>query len=101
MDDCSRYILSGDEFDAVTGENNIGIVEDVLNEYGGIRKLKTVITDRGSQYYANPRYKNATRAQTHQPKCLAESKSEHHQTSNTIPSYPSGMVFEATSCGSK
>lgn len=53
LDDSSRYTLTGDEFDAATGKNSIGIVEAVLNEYGGIRKIEQVITDRGSQYYAN------------------------------------------------
>jgi len=33
LDDSSRYILAGDEFDAATGENSIAIVENVLNEY--------------------------------------------------------------------
>jgi len=58
LDDSSRYILAGDEFDAATGENSIAIVENVLNEYGEIRKIKQVITDRGSQYYANKKDKN-------------------------------------------
>lgn len=58
MDDSSRYILAGDEFDAATGENSIGIVGAVLNEYGGIRKIEQVITDRGSQYYANKKDKH-------------------------------------------
>ncbi len=58
LDDSSRYILSGDKFDAATGENSIGIVEDVLNEYGWILKIEQVITDRGSQYYVNKKDKN-------------------------------------------
>ncbi|MCL7410724.1 MAG: hypothetical protein M8350_02780 [Methanosarcinaceae archaeon] len=36
LDDSSRYILAGDEFDAATGKNSIAIVEKVLNEYGWI-----------------------------------------------------------------
>jgi putative transposase len=58
LDDSSRYILAGDEFAAATGENSIGIVAAVLNEYGGIRKIEQVITDRGSQYYANKKDKH-------------------------------------------
>ena len=50
LDDSSRYILAGDESDAATGENCISIVEAVLDEYGWIRKIEQVITDRGSQY---------------------------------------------------
>lgn len=58
MDDSSRYILVGDEFDAATGENSITIVKDVLNKYGEIRKIEQVITDRGIQYYANKKDKH-------------------------------------------
>ncbi|MDF1533509.1 MAG: DDE-type integrase/transposase/recombinase [Methanosarcinaceae archaeon] len=58
LDDSSRYILAGDEFDAATGKNSIAIVEKVLNEYGWIRKVEQIITDRGSQYYANKKDKN-------------------------------------------
>ena len=58
LDDSSRYILAGDEFDAATSENSITIVENVLNEYGWIRKVEQIITDRGSQYYANKKDKN-------------------------------------------
>jgi len=58
LDDSSRYILAGDEFDAATAENSIGIVKDVLDRYGEIRKIEQVITDRGSQYYANKKDKN-------------------------------------------
>ena len=44
MDDSSRYILAGGEFDAVTGENSISIVKDVLNNYWEIRKIEQIIT---------------------------------------------------------
>jgi len=58
LDDSSRYILAGDEFDAATAENSIGIVKEVLDRYGEIHKIEQVITDRGSQYYANKKDKN-------------------------------------------
>jgi transposase InsO family protein len=58
LDDSSRYILAGNEIDAATGENSIVIVENVLNVYEWIRKVKQIITDRGSQYYANKKDKN-------------------------------------------
>jgi len=58
LDGSSRYIRAGDEFDASTGENSINIVEAVLNEYGWIRKIEQVITDRRSQYYTNKKYKH-------------------------------------------
>ena len=60
LDDSSRYILAGGEFDAATGENSISIVMDVLNNYGEIRKIEQVITDHGSQYYANKKDKHGS-----------------------------------------
>ena len=58
MDDSSRYILTGGEFDAAMGENSISIVMDVLDNYGDIREIEQVITNHGSQYYANKKDKH-------------------------------------------
>lgn len=58
LDDSSRYILAGGEFDAATAENSINLVQEVLDEYSWIRKIEQVITDRGSQFYANKKDKN-------------------------------------------
>ena len=58
MDDSSRYILTGGEFDAAMGENSISIVMDVLDNYGDIREIEQVITDHGNQYYANKKDKH-------------------------------------------
>ncbi len=57
-DDSSRYILAGGEFDAATAENSINLVQEVLDNYKWIRKVEQVITDRGSQFYANKKDKN-------------------------------------------
>lgn len=57
-DDSSRYILAGGEFDAATAEISIRLVQEVLDNYGSIRKVEQVITDRGSQFYANKKDKN-------------------------------------------
>jgi putative transposase len=57
-DDSSRYILAGGEFDAATAEISINLVQEVLDNYGWIRKAEQVITDRGSQFYANKKDKN-------------------------------------------
>ncbi len=57
-DDSSRYILAGGEFDAATAEISISLVNEVLENYSWIRKIEQVITDRGSQFYANKKDKN-------------------------------------------
>lgn len=57
-DDSSRYILAGGEFDSATADNSIGLMREVLDNYGWIRKVDQVITDRGSQFYANKKDKN-------------------------------------------
>jgi len=58
LDESLRYILSGDEFDSATGENSIGIVKDMLNEYVWMQKIEPVRTNIGSQYYTNKKDKN-------------------------------------------
>jgi len=57
-DDSSRYILAGGEFDAATAESSISLVQEVLDNYAWIRKIEQVITDRGTQFYANKKDKN-------------------------------------------
>jgi putative transposase len=57
-DDSSRYILAGGEFDDATAEISIKLVQEVLDNYGWIRKVEQVITDRGSQFYSNKKDKN-------------------------------------------
>lgn len=55
IDDASRYILSGGEFDEATTKNAIKIVKDAQKfakeKYG--TKLRELNTDKGSQFYAN------------------------------------------------
>ena len=58
LDDSSRRILSGGEFDAATAENSIGLIREVLDKLGAIRRIEEDITDRGSQFYANKKDKN-------------------------------------------
>jgi transposase InsO family protein len=53
LDDSSRFILAGGEFEAATGEISIDLVRKVLEYYGEIRKIREVITDHGSQFFAN------------------------------------------------
>ncbi len=58
LDDSSRYILAGGEFDSATAESSINLMQDALNNYSWIRRIEQVITDRGSQFYANKKDKN-------------------------------------------
>jgi putative transposase len=58
LDDSSRYILAGGEFEAATAEISINLVQETLDNYGWIRKVEQVITDRGSQFYASKKDKN-------------------------------------------
>jgi len=53
LDDSSRFVLAGGEFDAATGDVSIGLVRKVLDDFGEIRKINEVITDHGSQFFAN------------------------------------------------
>ena len=39
--------------DAATGDASIGLVRRVLDDFGEIRKIGEVITDHGSQFFAN------------------------------------------------
>ena len=58
LDDASRKILSGGEFEAATEENSINLVEEVIDKYGYIQVLRESITDHGAQFYANKRDKD-------------------------------------------
>ena len=58
LDDSSRCILAGNEFDAATAEHSINLVQEVLESFGEIRRIEQVITDHGSQFYANKTDKN-------------------------------------------
>jgi putative transposase len=58
LDDASRKILSGGEFDNATEENSVKLVEIVIKKYGYIQKIRETITDHGAQFYANKRDKD-------------------------------------------
>jgi putative transposase len=58
LDDSSRFILAGGEFPAATGEASIGLVRKALEDYGEIRRIREVITDHGTQFFANKEDKN-------------------------------------------
>lgn len=50
LDDASRKVLSGDEFDNETEANSILIINEALKEYEFIDEI---ITDHGTQFYNN------------------------------------------------
>ena len=58
LDDSSRLILSGGEFSGATAEASIDLVRKALEEFGEIRWIREVITDHGSQFFANKTDKN-------------------------------------------
>jgi len=58
LDDSSRFIPPGGEFSAATAENSMALVRMALDDFGEIRKIKEVITDHGSQFFANKTDKN-------------------------------------------
>jgi transposase InsO family protein len=58
LDDSSRFILAGGEFIRATGDVSIDLVRKVLDDFGDVRKIREVITDHGSQFFANKTDKN-------------------------------------------
>ena len=58
LDDASRKILAGGEFDNATEENSVKLVEEVIRNYGYIQIIRETITDHGTQFYANKRDKD-------------------------------------------
>jgi len=57
-DDSSRKILAGVECERRSSEAAINLLEQVDARYGSIRKVREVITDHGSEFYANKRDKD-------------------------------------------
>ena len=58
LDDSSRRILAGGEFDAETTENSLQLLKEAMNKFGCLASIEQVLTDRGTQFYANKRDKN-------------------------------------------
>ena len=58
LDDSSRFILSDGEFPATTAEASIDLVRTALEDYSEIRRIREVITDYGTQFFANKTDKN-------------------------------------------
>ena len=58
MDDASRKILPGGEVENEKQEHVIKLMDNVLKENSHIMEIREILTDRGSQFYANKRDKN-------------------------------------------
>lgn len=48
-------VLASGEFEAATAENSIELLEEAYLKYQHISPIREVITDHGSQFYANKR----------------------------------------------
>ena len=57
-DDCSRMILAIGEFDAISSDTSIFLMMKAMKTYSHIRDIAQVISDHGSEFYANKRDKN-------------------------------------------
>ncbi|MBU4071027.1 MAG: DDE-type integrase/transposase/recombinase [Candidatus Thermoplasmatota archaeon] len=57
-DDSSRKILAGGEYERRSSEAAIDLLGQVITKYDSIRRVREVITDHGSEFYANTRDKN-------------------------------------------
>ena len=53
LDDASRKVLSGGEYDNALGEHCIAMLEESYEKYKHIAPIREVITDHGAQFYAN------------------------------------------------
>jgi putative transposase len=76
LDDSSRRILAGGEFDAETTDNALHLLKEAMGEFGWLTSIKQVLTDRGTQFYANKRDKNGD-ADSRFEDFLEENKIKH------------------------
>jgi putative transposase len=57
LDDSSRCLLAGGEFEEATADNAIVLMREAIANYGWLNDIADVLTDRGTQFYANKRDK--------------------------------------------
>jgi hypothetical protein len=58
LDDSSRRILAGGEYDAEATDNALQRLKEAMDRFGWLTSIRRVLTDRGTQFYANKRDKN-------------------------------------------
>ena len=49
LDDSSRRVLAGGEFDAGTTENSMKLLQEALDSFGWLTSIREVMTDHGTQ----------------------------------------------------
>ena len=76
LDDSSRRILAGGEFDAETTDNSLLLLREAMDRFGCLASIEQVLTDRGTQFYANKRDKNGN-ADSRFENFLEENKIKH------------------------
>ena len=76
LDDASRKVLAGGEFDNATEDNSVKLVDEVIKKYGYIQVIRETITDHGTQFYANKRDKDG-KAEHGFERFLEENKIKH------------------------
>ncbi len=69
LDDASRMILAADEFDYATASNSIKLLDDAYHRFLHIAPIREVITDHGSQFYANKRDKKGNASHSFEEYC--------------------------------
>ena len=57
LDDSSRCVLAGGEFQEAATENAIKLLQEAISKYEWLTDIREVLTDRGSQFYANKKNK--------------------------------------------
>ncbi len=58
LDDSSRKILSAGEYDQRSAEASIELLDEAYEQYNEVRPIREVITDHGTEFYANKRDKD-------------------------------------------
>jgi putative transposase len=58
LDDASRKVLAAGEFDNATEENSLKVMTEAIEKKSLMYPIISVISDHGSQFYANTRDKN-------------------------------------------
>ena len=96
MDDESRKILTVGEFENEKQEHVIKLMDNVLKEYSHIMEIREILTDRGSQFYANKRDKN-NEANNNFEKYIKEKVTMHivsrpHHPSETMENWRNGLI---------
>lgn len=70
LDDASRMVLAAGEFSHATANNSIKLLDEAYHKYLYIAPIREVITDHGSQFYANKRDKKGNARHSFEEYCM-------------------------------